>query len=42
MTSITFKNSNELRARRPGISNRVLKVKAAKMRYVAPVLWWHL
>ena len=26
MPSITFKNANELRARRPGISNRVLKV----------------
>jgi len=35
MTSITFKNSSELRARRPGISNRVLKDAVARHMFSA-------
>jgi len=35
MTSITFKNSNELRARRLGISNRVLKDGVARQMFSA-------
>ena len=35
MTSTTFKNSNELRARRLGISNRVLKDAVARQMFSA-------